>query len=740
MTKEYLKSASGNDLGYKQLFPVLVRRSPWIINTLVLAIATSSLATLLIKPTYRSTMQLLIESNQIGQSGSAAGKDQSASQSDRQSEIDYATQLNLMRSYQFMQQAIDVMGDEYPSLSLKEVREKLSLHQLEEDRVETRIFEVSYTDQDPVKAQRILEAMRAIYQDYNLKQQNLRLTKGLGLINEQLDTVQKQLSSSQSQLEQFRKDQNLIDPERQATAVTDALNKVLEEQREVATQYSDAQAKYTSLQNQLVRSPQNELVATRLGQSARYQELLKELQKTELELSKTQVVYADANPHVQALMEQRQKQLDLLSQEVGRILSEQVVSTGDALLQSGQSGTTNLDLAQSLTDTQSVLASLSARSRSLTDSERRLRQELKRYPSLIAKYDRLQPAVELQRTMLQQLSQERQKLGSDLAQGGFVWEIIEAPQRGEKISPNLLQNLLLGVIAGLVLGAIAAAIREATDPTIRSIEDLRKQLRHPILGTLPEIATSRSVFQLAPTISMVQTLMHPWMRESLDLIYKNVQLQNTVRRLKSVMVTSALPEEGKTALVLGLAFSAARSHQRVLVVDANFRQPAIHSALGLTNHQGLSLAILEQSNLADEFMHHLLIADVEVDVLTAGPPPSDPMRMLSSQRFRDLMATFAEHYDLILVDAPPVIGLVDAMQIGSSCSGVLLVSRLQQITRPALAEAIATLSPLNLMGVVANNVKFSPLSSLRLPEAPALLTTHSSLREQNRLPMGVEQR
>ena len=740
MTKEYLKSASDNRLSYRQLFPVLSRRSPWVISTLALAIAASTAATLLTKPTYRSAMQLLIEPNQVKPQSSVSSKDQPA-QSDRQSEIDYATQLNLMRSYQFMQQVIDVMRDEYPSLNLKEVRDKLSLHQLAEDSVNTRIFEVVYTDRDPVKAQRMLEAFRAIYQDYNLKQQNLRLNKGLGLVNEQLDTVRQKLADFQGQLEQFRKEQNLIDPNQQATVVTDALNKVLGEQREVITQYSAAQAKYTSLQNQLVRSPQNEMVAARLSQSTRYQELLNELQKTERDLAKNQVVYADANPHVQALMEQRQKQLELLSQEVGRILSQQVIPSGDSLLQSGQPSPSNLTLAQSLAETQSVLASLSARSRTLTNSERQLREELKRYPSLIAKYDRIQPEIEIQRTMLQQLLEERQKLGEDPTQGGFNWQIIETPQPGEKISANLLQNLLLGVIAGFLLGAIAAVIREATDPTLRDLEDLKKQVNQPILGTLPEVSPPRSLLQSAPTLSTMQVLMHPWMRDSLDLIYKNVQLQNSVRRLKSVMVTSTLGGEGKTALVLGLALSAARSHQRVLVVDANFRAPAVHEALGLANNQGLSMAILEKSNLADEFMHHLTIADAAVDVLTSGPLPSDPMRMLSSQRFRDLMATFAEHYDLIVVDAPPVVGLVDAMQIGSSCSGVLLVSRLNQITRPALTNAIATLSPLNLLGVVVNGAKFSPINSIKLLEAAQpLLSAQPAFESPKRLPTGVEQR
>ncbi|MBD3882929.1 polysaccharide biosynthesis tyrosine autokinase [Phormidium tenue FACHB-886] len=731
MAEDYLKSASNPDFGYGQLLTLLLRRSLWFTGTFVLVLVAAALATLFAKPTYRSSMQLLVEPNyETGQPSLQQEGDAQSFQSDRQNEIDYATQLNLMRSYQFMNQAIGLLREEYPDLTLKEVREKLSLQQLEEGSVETKIFEVIYTDNDPVKTQRMLETIQSIYQDYNLEQQELRLGKGLSLINEQLDMVRQELAKSQGQLKQFRQAQNLIDPEQQATALAEALNNVTEAQREVLTEYRDVEARYATLQQQIALSPQAALIASRLSQSSRYQELLNELQKTELELATNQVTYTDTSPRVQSLVQRRQNQLDLLNQEVGRVLGSaggQADGSGESILRSGQLGATDLTLAQNLAEAQMSLASLAARSESLTQSETQLREELNRFPNLIDQYDRLQPEVEIQRTILEQLLEDRQKLMADLAKGGFNWEIVEAPQLGEKTSPRPLQNLLIGAVVGIFLGAIAAFVRESLDNVFRSLNDLEKQVEVPILGALPKRRMPRSPF--GSSGSIVQTLMHPSLRESLDLIYKNIQFQNSDKPLKSLMVTSALPEEGKTALVLGLAFSAARLHQRVLIVDANLRQPAIHQVLGLNNQQGLATAI-EQAKMPEESIHHLTVVDAPVDVLTAGTAVQDPMRLLSSQRFRDVMANFAEHYDLILLDAPPV-GLVDAMQIGSLCSGVLLVARLHQVTRVDLAQAIAALNPLNLLGVVVNGAKLSSTNSTRTIDSQLFLQVQP-LEENNK--------
>jgi capsular exopolysaccharide synthesis family protein len=152
-----------------------------------------------------------------------------------------------------------------------------------------------------------------------------------------------------------------------------------------------------------------------------------------------------------------------------------------------------------------------------------------------------------------------------------------------------------------------------------------------------------------------------------------------------------------------LALSAARFHQRVLLIDADLRRPTLHQMLNLPNEQGLSTLLSNDATLPSH--SSIQSSGAAIDILPAGPTPADPVNLLSSQRMRELMAEFEKNYDLILLDASPVLGMVDAIIAASLCSGVVLVSRIGQVTKTELAQATAILSKLNVIGVVANGVK-----------------------------------
>jgi polysaccharide biosynthesis transport protein len=173
-----------------------------------------------------------------------------------------------------------------------------------------------------------------------------------------------------------------------------------------------------------------------------------------------------------------------------------------------------------------------------------------------------------------------------------------------------------------------------------------------------------------------------------------------------LMITSALADEGKSALALGLAMSAARLHKRVLLIDANLRAPSLHEQLNLPNEQGLSTLLASDATLPNQISLQYS-GSAYIDILTAGPKPADPANLLSSPRMMQLMAAFEENYDLVLIDAPPVLGLVDAMLTASSCRSVVMVASIGIVTRSQLNQATAMLSKLNLIGVVANGVSNS---------------------------------
>jgi polysaccharide biosynthesis transport protein len=703
--------------GYGQLFAIFVRRFPWFLAVFISSIAIAGIVTSRTHPTYKSSMQLLIEPNYQGKKEATGTESQFT---DSSVVIDTATQLNLMQGSGLIQKAVDKLQSDYPDITTAEIKRSLVLNQLrtKEDNVVTKIFQVEYIDTDSEKTQKVLNAIRQVYLEYNKQQQDLRLQKGLQIIREQLSKASEEVNASEANLQRFRRNQNLIDPEAQAKAIETALNTIEQERQTTRSQYEEAFARQKSLEEQLNRSPQNALVSSRLSQSTRYQGLLNEIQKTELALAQERLRFTDETPSVQKFKDQLQSQKVLLQQEVGRTLGGKptgAFSAGQSLLEQGQLGEIDLSLAGQLVETQTTIVALSARDQTLTQKQNELRLELKRFPPLLAYYNRMLPQLQFSRERLEQLLRAEQQLRQELSKGGFNWEVVEDPQKGAQLGPNLQQNLLLGAVVGLMLGGVAAFIREAADDAVHTTAELEKQVALPLLGTTPKLPpakTRESMIKLPfgkPEVLApwtIQVLQSPPRWESLDLIYKNIELLNSVSSLKSLMITSALADEGKSALALGLAMSAARLHKRVLLIDANLRDPSLHKQLNLPNEQGLSTLLASDVTLPNQISVQYSGSSY-IDILTAGPTPADSANLLSSPRMMQLMATFEENYDLVLIDASPVLGLVDAMLTASSCRSVVLVASIGGVTRAQLAQATTMLSRLNLIGVVADGVSNS---------------------------------
>ena len=254
-------------------------------------------------------MQLLVEPNY--QSKREPGEQRTAESefTDTNIEIDSATQINLMRSSGLLQRAVMLLKSDYPDITVENVREALSVSQVVANdpstnkKVNTKIFQIAYSDSDAIKTQRVLAALQKVYQDYNLEQQELRLTKGLSFIKKQLPLVQDKVKAAEANLEQFRKSQNLVDPELQSKALVDSLSRVRQDQQTNNAQLRDLAARYGTLQQQLAMSPQQALLASRLSQSARYQNLLNEIQKTELALEQERTRFEDVSPFGEKLMD-----------------------------------------------------------------------------------------------------------------------------------------------------------------------------------------------------------------------------------------------------------------------------------------------------------------------------------------------------------------------------------------------------------------------------------------------------
>ncbi|MCC5626326.1 GumC family protein, partial [Nostoc sp. CHAB 5715] len=524
----HITQVSETEPSYGQLFAVFVRRFPWFLAVLITSLAIAGMVTFKTKPTYKSSMQLLVEPNYQGKT-EGPGLDNQFT--DSNVVIDTATQLNLMQSSGLIQKAVDKLQSDYPDISVAEIKASLVLTQLrsKEDNVATKIFQVEYIAGDPEKTQKVLGAIRQVYVEYNKQQQNSRLQKGLQIIREQLSKASEEVNAAETNLQRFRRNQNLIDPESQAKAIETALNNIAQERQTTRAQYGEALARQKSLEEQLNRSPQNALVASRLSQSTRYQGLLNEIQKSELALAQERLRFTDETPSVQKLKEQLQSQKELLQQEVGRTLGEKsagAFTNGDSLLEKGQLGQIDLSLAGQLVETQTTIVALTARDQTLAQKENELRFEIKRFPPLLAYYNRMLPQLQFSRERLEQLLRAEQQLRQELSKGGFNWEVVEEPQKGGQLGPNLQQNLLLGAVVGFMLGGIAAFIRESADDAVHTTAELEKQMVIPLLGTTPKLPPAKpreSMIKLPfgkPEVLApwtIQVLQSPPRWESLDL-------------------------------------------------------------------------------------------------------------------------------------------------------------------------------------------------------------------------------
>ena len=180
ITETNYNEAVETDPGYGDLFAVLIRRRFWLLGVLCGVLSIATVLTLIADPTYLSSMQLLIEPNYQGKR--ERGTDSQSEFADSKIEIDYATQINVMRSPLLLQRAVDLLRPEYPNINVLTIKKYLILTSVVEDKVNTKIVQAVYTDNDPIKTQKVLEAVQKVYQVYNREQQETRLKRVLDLL------------------------------------------------------------------------------------------------------------------------------------------------------------------------------------------------------------------------------------------------------------------------------------------------------------------------------------------------------------------------------------------------------------------------------------------------------------------------------------------------------------------------------------------------------------------------------
>ncbi len=244
------------------------------------------------------------------------------------------------------------------------------------------------------------------------------------------------------------------------------------------------------------------------------------------------------------------------------------------------------------------------------------------------------------------------------------------PRPDEWTRPRVAVLIPLGVVLGLVIGFGLAFLLEFMDTSVKSPSDLAKRVDLPLLGMVPhgddldeEIGDFRRVTSIAP---------HSPAAEAFRQIRTNLLFSGPAQQRRSLLVTSPAPQDGRTSVTMNLAVSMAQAGRKVLVVDANFRRPAVAEMFPQAKDAGLSSALVGQAAWRDV----VSTTDVpNLSVITSGPLPPNPTELLGSDSMGKIASEMADEYDQVIFDGSPLMVVADACVLGTQVDGVILVVR-----------------------------------------------------------------
>jgi capsular exopolysaccharide synthesis family protein len=261
-------------------------------------------------------------------------------------------------------------------------------------------------------------------------------------------------------------------------------------------------------------------------------------------------------------------------------------------------------------------------------------------------------------------------------------QALEPPRlQNTPISPRPMHNGALAIAVGLILGAGLAVVREVTDGSVRSSAQLEALTAAPVLAVVPADRAARR--RSGPFISDSRSPR----AEALRRLRTNVQYADRENPVKTLAVTSAMPGEGRSATACGLAILFAEAGQRVLIVDAELRAPRLAAFLGREGSAGLTTVLLGAASL-DQVLQPW---GSGLWLLSSGHRPPNPSELLGSQRMAELLDELRGRFDMVIVDAPPLLPVADGAVLAARVDGALLLVRSGKTTAAQVTAAVRAL-------------------------------------------------
>ena len=695
-------SEEASDFNLKSFFGLLQRRAIIIIGVASVAMGGVIYTTFRQVPIYESGFQILVEPVN---SDSELGKiDVGLANALKPAGLDYESQIQVLQSPELLGDFIKQIQKSYPDINYYTLLQGLTIRRLGT----SKIIQVSYKSDSNRKIKLILDPLADYYLKYSLNKRQTKLRQGVQFVEAKLPEIRTKLGQLQKEMQVFRQRYNFIDPENQSVVISGQIQSLAQQRLTINQQLTAARANYDRLQR---REEQLAILNT----APLYQTLIAQQRQLDTQISGELTRFQPDNPVIRTLQEKRANLLPIIEAEAARTINIRISESTD------------------------VIKKIEVDNQYIAQVEKQVQLKLDQLPVLSRQYTEILRNLQIANESLNRFLAAREQLQIEIAQTELPWELIQAAfQPQYPISPDIPRNLTLGFVASFLLGIGAAFLREQTDNTYHGIENVQDKIGLPLLGSLP---FNKNLVQ-NPSLNLTKTgndqeaevVIDPLVAgdeisntsarrrsrssyyygqgsfwESLQVLYSNIQLLNSDRPIKSLVVSSAVPGDGKSTVGFSLAKTAAIMGKKVLLVDCDLRKSKVHKLSQLNNLWGISSLISSDMDVNQVIQKMPGLNDLSV--ITAGPTPPDPARLLSSDKMSQMMDYFSENFDLVIYDTPPLSGLVDARLVAVHTDGVMLVVRIDKTDKTAVKQLIDTLkaSPINLLGVVVNGEKFRGL-------------------------------
>ena len=579
----------------------------------------------------------------------------------------------------------------------------------------TDMINIIVSAYSPFEAAYVTDAVANAYRRMNQAQSKDEVRQVKNFLEDQLDQYRRELSTSEEALKNYKQEAKLV-------ALDQETEELVRKLAEFESLYNGAKTDYQANLKRLeyingqLQQKQGNFDMESISSQPYLQELKKQIAEKESQLASYMASMAEigAYDQIKNEIQLRERQIDAVKekfkQEVTKIAASGFVDPSIV----------STSLFSSKIEVETELKSLEPKVKALGEIVAQYSKDLESLPAKSLQLARLVRKAQVDEKiyiMLQEKFQESRI--TEVGQLGNVRMIDPAKEPKFPVKPKKKLNLILGILVGLGLGIGIAFVMEYMDNSLRTMEDI-EILGQSIIATIPFIKPEGSNGALskfkqledaeAQDISeRLVTHLRPKspISESYRTLRTNIMFSNPDKEIKSIVITSSGPKEGKSTSISNLAITFSQMGTNTLLIDGDLRRPILHKLFNLDKKNGLTNVLVGRANLDEVVQRNPDLPNL--DLLSCGILPPNPAELLGSQQMRRLLTEAKEKYGIILIDTPPTIAVTDSSVLAPLVDGVLLVVKSGGTQRDAFLRAQEQLHRVgaHILGVILNSIQAS---------------------------------